>query len=87
MSVTLFVGNLPFSIDDDQLMTVFSQAGEVLTVKIIKDKYSGSSRGFGFVKMNSNEDGKKAIDMFNGKDFEGRQMVVNKARLPNDLDI
>lgn len=76
----LFVGNLPYSMDNDKLGELFAQAGAVTSAKVISDKYSGRSRGFGFVEMASAEEAKKAIEMFNGKDVEGRALVVNEAK-------
>ncbi len=76
----LFVGNLPYTTTSDQLAQMFAPAGTVVSAKVINDKYSGRSRGFGFVEMSSDEENKKAIEMFNGKDFEGRALVVNEAR-------
>ena len=76
----LFVGNLPYSLDSSKLGELFAQAGTVSNAKVISDKYSGRSRGFGFVEMASAEEAKKAIEMFNGKDVDGRQLVVNEAR-------
>lgn len=80
MATNLFVGNLPYSMDSDKLGQLFAQAGNVVSAKVISDKYSGRSRGFGFVEMSTNEESKKAIEMFNGKDIEGRALVVNEAR-------
>jgi RNA recognition motif-containing protein len=80
----LFVGNLPFSMNNDRLAEVFAQAGTVVSAKVISDKYSGRSRGFGFVEMASDEDAKKAIEMFHGKDVDGRPLVVNEARPKED---
>jgi len=80
MATNLFVGNLPYSADDASLAAMFAPAGTVVSAKVIKDKYSGRSRGFGFVEMASEEETKKAIEMFNGKDIEGRALVVNEAR-------
>lgn len=76
----LFVGNLPYDATDDTLAQHFAQAGTVVSAKVIADKYSGRSRGFGFVEMANPEETQKAIDMFNGKDMGGRQLVVNEAR-------
>lgn len=84
MATNLFVGNLPYGVDSDKLGEVFSQAGAVVSAKVISDKYSGRSRGFGFVEMASQEDAQKAIDMFNGKDLDGRPLVVNEARPRED---
>ena len=80
MATNLFVGNLPYNMDSDKLGQVFAQAGQVVSAKVISDKYSGRSRGFGFVEMATDEETKKAIEMFNGKDVDGRQLVVNEAR-------
>ncbi len=80
MATNLFVGNLPYSMDSDKLGQVFAAAGQVVSAKVISDKYSGRSRGFGFVEMSNDEETKKAIEMFNGKDVDGRALVVNEAR-------
>ncbi len=80
MATNLFVGNLPYQTDSDKLGQLFAQAGTVVSAKVISDKYSGRSRGFGFVEMATDEEAKKAVDMFNGKDYEGRALVVNEAR-------
>lgn len=80
MATNLFVGNLPYTMDSAQLQELFAGAGTVVSAKVISDKYSGRSRGFGFVEMASDEESKKAIEMFNGKDIEGRPLVVNEAR-------
>ncbi len=84
MATNLFVGNLPYTMDSDALGQLFAQAGTVVSAKVISDKYSGRSRGFGFVEMATTEETKKAIDMFNNKDVEGRAMVVNEARPRED---
>lgn len=80
MSPKLYVGNLDYSVTGDQLGELFAQAGKVLSAVVISDKYSGRSKGFGFVEMSTEEEAKKAIEMFNEKDFQGRNMVVNEAR-------
>lgn len=80
MATNLFVGNLPYAMDSAKLQELFAAAGTVVSAKVISDKYSGRSRGFGFVEMASDEETKKAIEMFNGKDVEGRPLVVNEAR-------
>lgn len=80
MAINLFVGNLPYSMTNDDLGKTFAQAGTVVSAKVISDKYSGRSRGFGFVEMSSDEEAKQAIEMFNGKDINGRPLVVNEAR-------
>lgn len=80
MATNLFVGNLAYSMDSDKLGQLFAQAGNVVSAKVIADKYSGRSRGFGFVEMASDEEAKKAIEMFHNKDVDGRALVVNEAR-------
>lgn len=80
----LYVGGLPYSTTDDALRDLFTQAGAVTSTSIITDKMSGRSRGFGFVEMSSDEEGQAAIEMFNGKEFEGRTLTVNEARPQGD---
>lgn len=80
MGKRLFVGSLPFSTTDQELKDAFSQAGTVDEAKVIMDKISGRSKGFGFVEMATDEDAQKAIEMWNGKDLNGRALVVNEAR-------
>ncbi|MBI4050600.1 MAG: RNA-binding protein [Candidatus Doudnabacteria bacterium] len=80
MATKLYVGNLPYKTTDADLQSMFSQAGNVTSVNLISDKFSGRSRGFGFVEMASSEDAAKAIEMFNGYEMEGRKLVVNEAR-------
>jgi RNA recognition motif-containing protein len=82
MAQNLFVGNLPYTMDDAALGAIFAPAGTVVSAKVIKDKYSGRSRGFGFVEMSNDEETKKAIETLNGKDIDGRAIVVNEARPP-----
>jgi len=76
----LYVGNLDYSVTQDQLKEHFAQAGSVVDVAVITDRYSGRGKGFGFVEMATEEEAKKAIEMFNEKDFGGRNIVVNEAR-------
>jgi len=80
MNKKLYVGNLDYSVTDDQLSQLFSQAGAVVSSTVITDRNSGRSKGFGFVEMSSDEEAKKAIEMLNGKDLQGRNLVVNEAR-------
>jgi len=80
MNKKLYVGGLPYSTTEDALKDAFSQAGNVESATIIVDKMSGRSKGFGFVEMASDEEATKAIEMWNGKDFEGRNITVNEAR-------
>src|SRR3989344_2243991 len=81
----IYVGNLPFSVDDDKLRDVFSQFGEISEATVIQNKFSGRSKGFGFVTFGSDEDAQKAISEMNNKDVEGRKIVVNEAK-PMDPD-
>lgn len=79
MAKNLFVGSLPYSTTEDSLGQLFAQYGQVQSVSIIKDKYSGQSRGFGFVEMSTEEEAKKAIESLNGYNMEGRAIVVKEA--------
>lgn len=79
MAKNLFVGRLPYSVTDDVLGQLFAQHGQVVSVNIIKDKYSGQSRGFGFVEMGTEEEAKKAMEALNNYNFEGRSIVVKEA--------
>ena len=81
--MNLYVGNLSYDMSEENLRSEFAEYGEVQSAKIITDKFTGRSRGFGFVEMNSDDEGKKAMEALNGKDCEGRQLVVNEAR-PRD---
>jgi len=83
MGNKLYVGNLPFTITESELESFFSKAGTVNSTKIIFDRFSGKSRGFGFVEMSSDEEAQKAISELNGSEFEGRNLVVNEAREDN----
>ena len=78
--MNLYVGNLSYEMTEEKLRSEFAEYGEVQSAKIITDRDTGRSRGFGFVEMNSDGEGKKAMEELNGKDFEGRQLVVNEAR-------
>lgn len=80
MGTKLYVGNISFQASEKDLEELFEKAGHVESVKIITDTYSGQSRGFGFVEMSTGEEGKKAIDMFNGQNLKERALVVNEAR-------
>ena len=77
--MNIFVGSLPFTTEEAKLKELFEEYGEVTSVKIISDKYSGRSKGFGFVEMSDNEKAKKAIEELNGTELEGRTIVVNEA--------
>ena len=76
----LFVGNLEWSIDNNSLAEFFGQIGKVLSADVILDRDTGRSRGFGFVEMETEEDGKKAIEKLNGIDFNRRNLTVSEAR-------
>ena len=78
--MNLYVGNLSYEMSEENLRNEFAEYGEVKSAKIITDRDTGRSRGFGFVEMNSDGEGKKAMEALNGKDFEGRELVVNEAR-------
>jgi RNA recognition motif-containing protein len=80
MEAKLYVGNLPFTVGDADLQSLFSQAGTVKSAQVIKDRASGRSKGFGFVEMSSSDEAQSAITMFHGKDFSGRALTVNLAR-------
>lgn len=80
MATNLFVGSLSWNVDDKQLEEFFAQAGKVVSAKVIVDRDSNRSKGFGFVEMGSDEEAKKAIDELNGKELDGRPVTVNEAR-------
>ncbi len=80
MAKKLYVGGLPYKTSNDELKAHFSAAGEVSSATIIMDKMTGRSKGFGFVEFDNDADADNAISMFNGKDFEGRNLTVNEAR-------
>ncbi len=80
MGKKLYVGNLPFSATDQILMDTFSEVGHVDSAKIIMDRETGRSKGFGFVEMSSDAEATAAIDRFNGADYDGRPMTVNEAK-------
>lgn len=80
MGTKLYVGNLPYSITEDSLQQHFAQFGSVVSARVIMDKLSGRSKGFGFVEMSSAQEAEQAIGTLNGTDFEGRNIVVSEAR-------
>ncbi len=80
MAKKLYVGGIPYSSSSDGLKDAFGAAGVVLSATIITDRMTGRSKGFGFVEMESDEGAAKAIEMWNGKEFEGRRLTVNEAR-------
>ena len=84
MAQKLYVGGLSYSTTEDSFKNYFAQAGEVKSAMIIMDKMSGRSKGFGFVEMGSDEEAQKAIEMFDGKEFDGRTLKVSEARPMED---
>jgi len=82
MAKKLYVGNLPYQTTDEDLSQAFGAHGSVTSATIITDKFSGRSKGFGFVEMSSDDEAQAAIDALNGQDFGGRNIVVNEARPP-----
>ena len=80
MGKKLYVGNLPYSVTDDSLLNLFSQCGHVESAKVIMDRVTGRSKGFGFVEMGSDSEAAEAISKLNGNAFEGRPMTVSEAR-------
>ena len=80
MGTRLYVGNLSFRTTSDDLREYFGQAGEVESASVVEDRDTGRSRGFGFVEMATPEGASAAIEQFNGKEFNGRNLTVNEAR-------
>lgn len=80
MSTKLYVGGLPYSVTEQQLNELFSQQGSVSSAKVITDKFTGQSRGFGFVEMSTTEEAQKAISALNGTQMDGRPLTVNEAK-------
>ena len=80
MGTRLYVGNLPFKVREDELQTLFQEAGAVQSVAIIRDKFSGQSRGFGFVEMVNADEAARAVEMLNGRNLVNRLIIVNEAR-------
>jgi RNA recognition motif-containing protein len=80
MGSKLYVGNLSYSVTEERLQQHFAQHGSVVSARIITDKFSGRSKGFGFVEMSSDEEAQRATTALNGTEFEGRNIVVSEAR-------
>ena len=76
----LFIGNLPYSIDDNAMAELFAAYGTVVSAKVITDKYSGRSKGFGFVEMSTEEEAQAAVEALNESEVDGRNIVVNVAK-------
>jgi len=83
-TMNIYVGNLSFDVSEENLQTAFSAFGQVSSATIVKDKYSGQARGFGFVEMPDSNEARTAITNLNGKELNGRQMNVNEARPRTD---
>jgi len=82
--MNIYISNLSYSVDDNGLKELFEQHGEVSSAKVIVDRYTGRSRGFGFVEMPNDEEAKEAIDKLNQSDFEGKTITVNVAKPKTD---
>ena len=80
MAQKLFIGSLPYGVDDEQLGQIFSEVGTVVSAKVIIDRDSGRSKGFGFVEMSTDDEAKAAVDQLNGKEIAGRTINVSEAR-------
>ncbi|OGY58547.1 MAG: RNA-binding protein [Candidatus Colwellbacteria bacterium RIFCSPLOWO2_12_FULL_44_13] len=80
MAKRLYVGSLSYSTTEDGLRDAFAQAGAVESASVITDKMTGRSKGFGFVEMSNDDEATKAIEMWNGKELDGRKIIVNEAR-------
>jgi|TARA_B100001248_G_C27329166_1_gene430553 RNA recognition motif-containing protein len=78
--VNIYVGNLPFSVRDNELSELFSEYGEVKSANVIMDRSSGLSKGYGFVEMDDKNSAEEAIQYLNGKEVKGRELRVNEAR-------
>jgi len=78
--MNIYVGNLNYSVKEEELNELFSEYGEVISVKLIKDRETGRAKGFGFVEMANDDEASKAIESLDGSDLEGRNMKVNQAK-------
>jgi cold-inducible RNA-binding protein len=83
MAQKLFVGGLPFATSNEQLRSLFADCGEVVSATVVTDRDTGRSRGFGFVEMATPESAEEAINRYNGRDYEGRRLQVEKAKSPS----
>lgn len=84
MEKKLYVGNLPYSVNDESLGTLFGKIGEVVSAKVITDAGSGRSKGFGFVEMSTTEDAQKAIEQLNDTELDGRNIKVSESKPKTD---
>lgn len=80
MSKKLYIGNLSYELNDSDLQNLFTSHGSVVSARVVTDKYTGRSKGFGFVEMSSAQEAEAAIDALNGKEISGRELIVNEAR-------
>ena len=78
--MNIYIGNLSYKVDENDLKGIFEEYGEVTSVKIIKDKYSGRSKGFAFVEMTNNDEAKTAIKELNGGELDNRKVIINEAK-------
>ncbi len=78
--MNIYVGNLPYNVTEDELKSTFAECGEVSSVNIITDKFSGQSKGFGFIEMPNNAEADEAIKSLNETEFKGRKLKVNQAK-------
>lgn len=78
--LNIYVGNLPYNTGNEELQQLFSQFGDIQRATVVIDRETGRSRGFGFVEMNNDQEGKDAIEALNGQDFAGRALTVNEAK-------
>lgn len=78
--MNIYIGNLPYSVTDDELRSAFAEFGDVATAKIIMDRYSGRSKGFGFVEMDNDSEAEEAIKSLDSTDMQGRKLRVNQAK-------
>ncbi len=78
--MNLYIGNLHYNVNEEELKEIFKEYGEVMSVKIITDKYTGRSKGFGFIDMLNDDEANKAIDNINGTEIRGIKVIVNQAR-------
>ena len=82
--MNIYAGNLNYSITEEDLEQVFAKYGEISSVKIIRDKYTDQSKGFGFIEMANDDEAQRAIDELNGTEVKGRELRVNQARPPRE---
>lgn len=82
--MNLYVGNLSYGVTEDELKELFAEFGEIASINIIKDKFSGQSKGFGFIEMPDNAEADKAIKALNGSELQGRNLKVNQAKPRSD---